>query len=262
MTQPAKKSVLQQAMSASKPKLRSVKATPQEAEAEAAGRALLMEIDDSLHQERMAAIWQYGKGYIISAVIALFAVVIGWQGYSYYKDQQAAEYASQWQSIITAMGQGESLEQIFTAKQPEFSALKQAQASGYRVLAHFATARALTEQQKFTEAAASYNAVSADTSIPPVLRDLAQFNAALVLVGVDNAKAQSQFSQLAQGSSAYKPMALEMLAQLAETEQKFGDAITFYERVLAMEAEIPPTLTERVRERLSNLRAITGLGNL
>lgn len=219
-------------------------------EHDTAAAAFLKEVDEALQYERLMNIWHTYKYAILAAVLGLLLAVAGLQGWDAYKAHQSRGLAERWY----ALGQAEA---DVAHKTMHLSAFEKSAAEGYKALAVFNRAEiAPTPQLK----AKAYTSVAGDATQPEWLRNLARFNAAISLLSVDDAAAQSQFELLTQEgkqqTATYAP-ALEQLAILAVRCADATSARGFTEKLLALPSEtLPPDLRQRARQRLGLLSTI------
>ncbi|MBT3991636.1 MAG: tetratricopeptide repeat protein [Rhodospirillaceae bacterium] len=210
---------------------------------------LFKEIDEDLRQQKYADLWKkYGK-FVIGAAVALVvgvASIKGWQAYDLNrKSEDSKLLASALKSIArdkpdTASG--------ILAK------LAQDGSSGYAVLARFNQAAILAKKGDGKAASGAYLALSDDSSIDEIMRDMALIMAALHGIESGDAVALSQkLTRLINGTNAWRHSAKELSALLA---QKSGDKAKAQK--LYKELSDDATAPSGIRTRAAEMTAILG----
>lgn len=204
--------------------------------------AFLREVDEALQQERLYRFWHTYKWALVGGVLAVLLAVAAWQGWGAWRQHQARTQAANWYALSAISADAtrkETLAKFLTNS-----------SGGYRALAAF-TQAGMVEVP--AEKAKSYALVYNDASQPQWLRDVARLNAAIVLLGADDAAAKSQLELLAQNNGeapgpAYAP-ALELLALQA---QRRGDVMAArgYTQKLLEQTQVTPDMRQRALQRM------------
>ncbi|MEQ1951046.1 tetratricopeptide repeat protein [Mesorhizobium yinganensis] len=204
--------------------------------------SFIREVNQEYRQAQARALWdRYGP---IGLAVAL-AVVLGtaaWVGYSYWQQTKANASGDAFsQALVLANG----------GKQDEaLAALDVLEADGYGaypLLARMRAATVLADKGDFAGAVKEFDAVSADSSIPQAIRDMARLRAGYVLV--DNGSYQdvsSRVEVLADETNPLRHSAREALGLSAWKEGKAKDALAFFDQISADE-----TAPRNARDRAS-----------
>jgi hypothetical protein len=214
-------------------------------------QGFLKEVDDALQEEKMLALWNEWRWLIVTVVIGLLlgtALGQGWQAWRRHQDQAVAE---QWYALSKMKPEDAG----YAAK---LKAMEDVSPPGYHALALYAQADQLMNQTTpdAKGAAMLYGVVAKDSSMPEWLRDLSTLNAAVVLMGTDDAAAKADLDALvAKPKSGMYPSALELSAVLAV---KRGDTVLardFTQKLLAT-PYIPADMRQRALRRMGDLSTI------
>src|SRR5262245_54211601 len=134
------------------------------------------EIEEDLRQERMARLWKRFAPLVIGAAVLVVLGVGGWRAYDWYSTKQAREAGGRFHEAIQLSAEGKQKE-----AEAALDALAKDAPAGYAILARFRAASELATTDK-PGAAARFEAIAQDISVPALLRDLARIRAALILV--------------------------------------------------------------------------------
>lgn len=204
--------------------------------------AFLREVDEAMHQERLLHFWHAYKWMLMGGLLAMLLGVAGWQGWGAWQRHQARTQAANWYAFTELSAE--------PARREALAKFLGQSSGGYRALAAFTQAGMVTAP---AEKAKSYALVYNDGAQPRWLQDVARLNAALALMGSDDAAAKSQLELLTQNAGetpgpAYAP-ALELLALQA---QKAGDVMAArgYTQRLLEQSQITPDMRQRALQRM------------
>lgn len=211
--------------------------------------AFLKEVDEALQYERMMNLWHRYKWVLLAAVLLLLLGVAGVQAWRAYQAHQARGLAERWHAISQLSAE--------TTRATQLTSFAKSAHGGYKALAVFTQAESAATPAARADA---YLKISSDSSQPEWLQNLARFNAALSLLGTDDARAKSQLELLAQegkqAGATYAP-ALEQLAILAQRQGDETAARGYTTRILELPADtLPPDLRQRARQRLGQLSTL------
>lgn len=135
--------------------------------------SLFREVDEEVRQEQYKKLWDRYGNHIIALCFVVVAGVAGFKGWQYWQVKQS-EAAGQayFDALKTATGGkvDEAVQQLGAIGH-----------GGYKMLAALRTAGLLAEQGKTAEAVKAFEAVAADGSADPALRDLASIRAVYLL---------------------------------------------------------------------------------
>ena len=211
---------------------------------------IIREVDEELRRERIEKLWQRYGGYIVGAAILLVLAVAGWRGWDWYAARAAAKSGARFEAALQLVNEGKRFE-----AEAAFNAIAKDGTAGYRLLARF---RAAAEAAKTDPAAGviAYDALAADSSVDPALRDLAKLHTGLLLV--DTAPASeivARLEPLTAPQSPFRHSAREVLGlahyragDRAKAQKIFTEIVADPETPAAMRnrAEIMRTLVSSV----------------
>ncbi len=135
--------------------------------------SLFREVDEEVRQEQFKKLWERYGNAIIALCFVVVAGVAGFKGWQYWQQKQAEAAAETFFDAVKLAGTGKAddgLKQLATVSH-----------AGYAHLARLREAGILANQGKADEAVKAYDAVAADASTDPSLRDLAKVRAAYML---------------------------------------------------------------------------------
>jgi hypothetical protein len=140
--------------------------------------SLYREVDEEVRQEEYKKLWDRYGNYIIGLCVAIIAAVAGVKGYQHYQARQSEEASVVYLQGVKLAGEGkteDALKALAAIKHPGYAQLARLQEAGVQAAAG-----------KTKEAVAAYDAITADNSADPLLRDVAAIRAGYLLV--DTAK--------------------------------------------------------------------------
>lgn len=211
---------------------------------------IFREVDDELKQERLERLWkQYGKYAIAAAVL----VVVGVGAWKFWDSQRIAERHAEGLKFSNAAALLEQGRAEDAAR--GFAELATGSSSGYGVLARFNEAAILAQGGNAAGAIDIYDSISADGSAPPSLKNMAIILGgiqALRVASIDNAAIERKLQPLAAPGSAYRHIALEILALSAQGAGDTEKAKTNY-RAIVDDAEAPAGIRSRASQMLGIL---------
>lgn len=165
------------------------------------------EIENDIRRDRLDRLWRrFGPAIIVVAVLFV-AAIAGWRLYDWYQQEQAQDLGDRFQQALTLSRDGKTAE-----AEAAMQAIATDASAGYEVLARFAAAGELAAKDSAV-AAQRYDALAADNSIEPGLRDLARIRAALLLVDTAPlADIASRIEPLAAPDNPWRHAAREIMA--------------------------------------------------
>ena len=137
---------------------------------------IFREVDEEVRREQLKKLWERYGFLIIGLAVLIVAAVGGWRAYDYWQAKQAAAAGSAFEAAATLAEQGKHQE-----AEAAFAKLAAESTATYRMMAKFREAAEVARRDP-KAAVATYDALSADGSLPPVMRDLAAVRAGLILV--------------------------------------------------------------------------------
>ena len=206
------------------------------------------EVDEEVRRERLKKLWDQYSNVIIAVALLIIIGVGGWRLYQWWEAKQAAEAGGKFEQAVVLAEQGKHQEAA-----AEFNKIASEGTAGYRSLARFRSAEQLAAQDP-QAAVKAYDALAGDGSLGPLLQDLAQIRAGLILV--DTAPYQdlrTRLEPLTANDRAFHHSARELLALSA---WRTGDqtAARHWVDLILTDAQTP----SNIRNRAEMLMALTG----
>ena len=204
------------------------------------GDSFLREVDEAVRQERYKKLWdQYGV-YALGLAALIVAGVAAYKGWAYWQERQAQAAGAKFSEALTMLDGAAA-----TRAKDVLALLAEEGPPGYRVLARFQLAAAEAKAGDIDKAVADYDALASDSSVDEILRGHATLQAAaLRLDKADYAEMERRLKDLAEGNSAWRFSARELLGlsayrlnDMREAEKQFS--------ALVGDQGTPPNLRER-----------------
>lgn len=197
------------------------------------------EIDEDLRRERFSRIWSRYGVYIIGLAVLIVVAVAGWRGYEWWKLKEDQASGARFEAAMQLAAQGKNAE-----AEAAFAALEKDGTSGYRLLSRFRAATDLAATNR-TAAVADYDAISGDSRVPGLMRDVATIRAALLLVDTAPlSDIEARVKPLDTPDGAFRHSAREIIGL---AQYKAGDTKAASETFTAIlgDPESPPGLRRR-----------------
>jgi hypothetical protein len=197
------------------------------------------EIEEDIRKERMEKLWRRYGPFVIAAAVLVVLGVSGWRGWEWYSAKQAEEAGSRYESALVLAREGKAAE-----AEAALRALAADGPSGYALLARFRSATELASTDK-AGAAARFEEIAQDISVPSGLRDLARIRSALLLVDTGSqSDVASRVEALAVAGNAWRHAAREILALAAWKAGNAADTQRWAQELIA-DPETPPGVRAR-----------------
>lgn len=212
------------------------------------------EVDEELRAERAKNMLVRYGGVIVAGCVAVVAGTGAWQGWNWWQAKQDAAAAAQ---FVSAMNLTE-ISPIATsgtqsAAIAAFDALSAGAPPGYRTLARLRAAALKAQQGDVPGALALWDQVAGDSSVDPLLRDLASLLwAERQLDKGDPALLEARLKPLILPGNAWRPLAREQLA-LLDLRQGREDVAKAAFRALADDVTAPAGVRGRSTVMLGRL---------
>lgn len=206
------------------------------------------EIDEDLRRERFNRLWTRYGSYVIALAVLIVVAVAGWRGYEWWKLQKDQAAGAQFEAALQLAIAGKAAE-----AEAAFQQIEKEGTPGYRVLARFRAAAELAKTDR-AAAVADYDAIAKDPAISPLMQNVAQVRAALLLVDTAPlADIESRLKPLDTPAGAFRHSAREIVGL---AQYKAGDykAATDSFTAILNDGETPPGLRRRA-ELLRTLAA-------
>ena len=165
------------------------------------------EVDEEVRREQLKRLWDRYGTLIVAALVLFVLGIAGWRGYEWWAARKAAETGAAFEAAITLSEQGKTAD-----AQAAFAQIAKDGNAGYRALARF---REISELAATDSKAAisAYDALSTDSSVGPVLRDLAALRAGGLQVDIaPYDQVQRRLEPLTSPTGTFRHTAREYLA--------------------------------------------------
>lgn len=165
------------------------------------------EVDEAVRHDKFKALWDKYGIYILVLATLIIAGVAGYKGLTYWQERQAQEAGAEFTQALAL----ESSRDPAKAREA-FSALAESGPRGYRVLSRFQIAANEATAGETEKAVASYDTLSADGRVDPILQGLATVQAAVLrLDSADYAEMERRLKGLVDANSSWRYSARELL---------------------------------------------------
>jgi hypothetical protein len=212
---------------------------------------IFREVDEEVRREQFQKLWDRYQNYVIAGAILIVFGVAGWRGYEYWETKKAMEAGSAFEEAIVLSEGGKHAE-----SGGAFAKIAATGTPGYRNLARLRQAAELAQQDP-KGAVAAYDAIAADGSAGPVLRDLAALRVGALLIDQGaSAEAAKRLEPLAAADRSFRHSARELLALAAWRSGNAAEAKRWSD-MITTDAQTPPATRNRV-EMLMTLLAAEG----
>lgn len=209
------------------------------------------EVDEEVRREQLKKLWERYQVLIIGVVLLVVVGVGGWRVYEWWQTRLAAQVGTQFENAIALADKGEHAE-----AEKAFAQIVANGTPSYRELARIRQAAVLATSDP-AAATEIYKQISADSSVEPVLRDLASLRAAALLIDAgSHVDARKLLEPLAQPGRDLRHAARELLALNAYKAGDRPGALKWYGTILT-DADTPASSRARV-EMLIALSAADG----
>jgi len=201
--------------------------------------SLFREVDEEVRQEEYKKIWdRFGNVFVGIAVVSV-VLVAAWKGYEYYQRTQSEAAAIIYQEAVKKAAEGKHEDAL--------SALRAVRHAGYGQLARVREAAVLADKGDVEPAVAAYDAIAADTSADPQLRDLASIRAGYLLV--DTATPDQLLARLGKfdkDGEVWRHQAREIFGLAAWRIQDYAMADRYMNAIFA-DPETPQAMRQRAQ---------------
>ncbi|MCO5730496.1 tetratricopeptide repeat protein [Rhizobium sp. SSA_523] len=212
--------------------------------------SFIREVNDELRSEQISGFWRRFRPFIIGGAVVIVLGTAGFRGYEYWHAHNASVYGDQFLSALNLAKDGKTDEALAALDQ-----LEQDGGGAYPVLAQLRSATLLSQKGDKAGAVAAFKAVSTDTNVPEVLRDLAKMRAAWILIDTGTYdQVSAEVEVMATPNHALRHSAREALGLSAF---KAGDLTKAKEwfQMIADDAEAPRNIANRAQIMLDTIAA-------
>ncbi len=204
--------------------------------------SLSREIDEELRREKLEKLWEQYGTYVLGAAAALVLAVGGYQVYDQRKRSFAAENGARYDAAVTLIEQSKTDE-----AQKALSEILSSGHAGYASLAQLQLAGIHLKANRPKDALAAFEALATSPSADADIKTFALLQAAALRLGeADFTELQNRLKPVAEGSTAWRFQAREILGTAAFKAGKFDDARSQLTPLLA-DPETPRAALDRVQ---------------
>lgn len=213
---------------------------------------LIDEVEEELRAERAKKLGQRFGGIAFGVALVVLAGVGGWEGWKWWEGRKASAAA---ESFLSASQDAAAEGADLRAAAERFAAIGRDAPAGYRTLARLRAAALLAETGQGEAALAAWQAISSDSEVDPLYRDLATVLWGLhALDSADPGQVAARLAPLAAANAPWRASAREVLALAALRRNDPAEARRQFDALLADTAT-----PQGVRERATRL--LQGLGS-
>ncbi len=191
---------------------------------------IFREVDEEYNRDRALELWNKHGSAIIGGIVALIAVVVGYNFWQSYAANQQAKQSDRFVAALELLDSNNAQPQEAVRA---FEELASSSGAGYKILSRFLQANALIEAGELEQALSVYESISVDSAADKVMRDLAKVKAAYLVV--DSAsldEISGRVSGLADGKNPWRHSAQELIAIAAFREGNVERARVEFVRLL------------------------------
>jgi hypothetical protein len=214
---------------------------------------IFQEVDEEVRREQLKKLWDRYQNYVIAALVLVVLGVAGWRGYEWWQAKKAAEAGTAFEAAITLSEQGKHAD-----AEAAFSRIAQDSTASYRALARLRAAAELAQTDP-KGAVGLYDQITSDSSVGPVLQDLAAIRAGVLLVDSGSlAEARARLEPVSGAGHAFRHTARQLLALAS---WRAGDTTTAkrWINIITTDPETPPDVRSQA-EMLNALMTEQGTG--
>ena len=194
----------------------------------------IREVDEELRRAQLKSIWDRFAPLIIGVCVLVVLVTAGYRGWLWWEERQAAAAGDRFMAAMEAIESGNRAE-----GEAEIARIAEEGRGGYAALARLRLAGEKAAAGSKAEALAAYDAVAADASVAPTLRDVARIRAALLaLDSGDVAGAKERAAPLDTAGNPWRHAAREVLGMAAYKSGELQTARDYFSAI-QQDAETP-----------------------
>ncbi len=207
--------------------------------------SLFREVDEEVRQEQFKKLWERFGNYAVALCFVVVAGVAGLKGWQYWQVKQS-EAAAQVYFEAVALAAGGKAEEA----EAQFASVQHA---GFSQLARIREAGVLASQGKTEEAVKIYDALAADASADPALRDLARIRAGYLLAdSVAPDRLLSRLGSLDRDGNIWRHTAREIFGIAAFRTGDYSMADRYMNAIFA-DPDAPAAMRQRAQAMIQLL---------
>ncbi|UOM33353.1 tetratricopeptide repeat protein [Acuticoccus sp. I52.16.1] len=211
------------------------------------------EVEEDLRRERLAKVWDRYGIYVITVAVLVVVVTAGWRGYEWWRVNSERSAGEEYAALLADVdAQGPAADTAALAKFAEDAP------SGFSVLARFRKATAEVAAGEPAAATETLRAISGDSGVPNLYRDLARVREGQILIDTgDTAGAQEVLVGLAENiSNPFNRSATELMGLAAYAEDDLEDAKRWFTE-LSTSATVGQGMRQRATTMLSLIERVS-----
>jgi hypothetical protein len=212
---------------------------------------IFQEVDEEVRRDRAVEFWTKFQNYILAVAVAIVLATGGYRFLQYQQTRAAQAAGAAFQAALRLDAEGKTEE-----ARAALAKLQAEAPHGYSALSRFAEA-GLQAKKDSKAGAAAFDALAADASLDPLLRETAKLRAALARLNAGETSAAKPALEALAASGPYRDTARLTLASLALAAKDYAGASKRLEEVMG-DAEAPQT-DRRAAETLLGLVAAQGV---
>lgn len=210
--------------------------------------SFIREVNDELRSEQVSKVWRSYRPFIIAGAALIVLGTAGYRGYEYWHSTNSSQYGDQFLAALNLAKENKTDEALAALEK-----LEKDGGGSYPVLAQMRAATLLSQKGDAAGAIKAFQAVSADSSLPAVLRDVAKMRAAYLLVDTGTyAQVSSEVEPMATGNHTLRNSAREVLGLSAMKAGDMAKAKQWFEDI-ANDAQAPRNIANRAQIMLDTM---------
>jgi hypothetical protein len=202
---------------------------------------IFREIDEEVRRERYMRLWERYGVYVVGAALLLVIGVGAWRAWEWYAAREAAQSGARFQEALQLANNEKGAEALAILNE-----MKDDAAAGYRVLVRFRAAGELAGKDP-QAAVAAFDAIAADTSLAPALRDIARIHAGYILVDTASvAEIRQRMEPLTVEGQPFRYSAQELIGLAHYRAGEYEAAGKVFASLLG-DPNVPPSMRQRMQ---------------
>jgi hypothetical protein len=179
---------------------------------------IFQEIDQEVRRDRALEFWTKNQNALIAVAVVIVLATGGYRYWQYHSTQQRQAAGAAFQNALKLDADGKP-----DVARAALAKLQADGPKGYAALSRFVEA-GLTTKTDPKAGAAAYDALAADASLDPLLRETAKLRAAMALIAAGETGAARPALEALAASGAYRDTARLTLASLAIAAKDYSAA--------------------------------------
>jgi len=184
------------------------------------------EIDEEVRRDKALEFWTKNQNFIVALAVVIVLATGGFRYWQYHRAQQQQAAGAAFQNALRLDADGKP-----DAARAALAKLQADAPKGYAELSRFVEA-GLTAKKDPKAGAAAFDALAADSSLDPLLRETAKLRAALARVAAGETAAARPALEALAASGAYRDTARLTLASLAIAAKDYPAARKWLDGVI------------------------------